>query len=66
MGKMLIQPSETFEARIGFDYTSADENGSPLVFAAYNNNTDFNDTGPDANPAWIGANQSVGAGCPDA
>lgn len=65
-GKALMLPNDRFSALISFDYTDADENGSPLVFAGYNNNTDFTETGPAANPAWFGANQSVGAGCPDA
>jgi len=66
IAKMDIEPSDTFRARVNFDYTTADENGSPLVFAGYNNNTNFNETGPDASIAFIGANQSVAAGCNDA
>jgi iron complex outermembrane receptor protein len=64
--KAVFEPGDTFAAKVNFDYTTADENGAPLVFAGYNNNTVFDDTGPDANPAWIGANQSVAAGCFDA
>ncbi|WP_193161239.1 TonB-dependent receptor [Microbulbifer hainanensis] len=63
-GKLVFEPSDSFRAKLNLDYTEADENGSPLVFAGYNNNTDVNDTSADA--AWFGANQSVGAGCPDA
>ncbi len=66
MAKALFEPSNTFRAKINFDYTTADENGSPLVFAGYNNNTDLNETGGAAGPAWMGASQSVGAGCLDA
>lgn len=67
MGKLHFEPSDTFRARVHFDYTTADENGSPMVFATYNNNTDVNDTtNAGANAAWFGANQSVGAGCNDA
>lgn len=63
--KTVIEPSDRFAATLRFDYTDTDENGSALVFADYNNNTDVNRFGP-PNAAWIGANQSVGAGCPDA
>ncbi|WP_317930557.1 TonB-dependent receptor [Halioxenophilus sp. WMMB6] len=62
--KLLLEPTESFTANLALDYTEADENGSPLVFGGYNNNTDVNDTSIDA--AWFGANASVGAGCPDA
>ena len=50
-------------ARLRVDYAEADENGSPMVFAAYGNNTD------PANPvpaAHFGAIRSQEAGCPDA
>ncbi|MEC9261948.1 MAG: TonB-dependent receptor plug domain-containing protein [Pseudomonadota bacterium] len=63
-GKLVYQPSNDFTAKLLFDYTRADENGSPLVFGGYNNNTDVENTGYDA--AWFGASQSVIAGCPDA
>jgi iron complex outermembrane receptor protein len=66
MAKAVYEPSDTFQARVNFDYTTADENGASLVFAGYNNNTDFNETGPPASAAFIGANQGVGAGCLDA
>ncbi len=55
--------SSAVRARLDFDYASADENGSPMVFAAYGNNTD------PANPvpaAHFGAIRSQTAGCPDA
>ncbi|BFT28901.1 TonB-dependent receptor [Alteromonas sp. D210916BOD_24] len=63
-GKVVYQPSDKFKAKVLFDYTRADENGSPLVFGGYNNNTDVTNTGYDA--AWFGASQSVIAGCPSA
>ena len=65
-GKVNFFPTDTFSAKLSFDYTEADENGSPMVFAGYNNNTDVNETGQAANPGWFGANQSVAAGCADA
>ena len=55
--------TSTVRARLRLDYARADENGSPMVFAAYGNNTD------PANPvpaAHFGANRSQQAGCPDA
>jgi iron complex outermembrane receptor protein len=39
--KWLFTPSEKFKARLAFDYTKADENGSPLVFAAINEAATF-------------------------
>ena len=39
--KWLFAPSEKFKARLAFDYTKADENGSPLVFAAINEAATF-------------------------
>jgi len=39
--KWLFTPSEKFTARLAFDYTKADENGSPLVFAAINEAATF-------------------------
>jgi len=32
--KFVVEPSDTFRATLGLDYTEADENGTPLVFAA--------------------------------
>lgn len=64
--KFLYEPVGNLTAKLNFDYTETDENGSPLVFAGYNNNTDVNETGSDANPGWFAANQSVGARCSDA
>ena len=32
--KFVVEPSDTFRATFALDYTEADENGSPLVFAA--------------------------------
>jgi len=63
-GKVKIEVNDQFNINWAFDYTEADENGSPMVFADYNNNTDVNDTSFDA--GWFGANHSVGAGCNDA
>ncbi len=63
--KMDFEPSDRFSGRLSFDYTKADENGPALVFADFNNNIDVTRFGP-PNAAWIGASQSVGAGCPDA
>lgn len=62
--KAYYEPNNRFTAKLMYDYTKADENGSPLVFAGYNNNTDPTNTAHDA--AWFGASQSVIAGCPDA
>jgi len=39
--KWLFTPSTKFKARVAFDYTKADENGSPLVFAAINEAATF-------------------------
>ena len=64
--KFLYEPAGNFTAKLNFDYTEADENGSPLVFAGYNNNNDVNETGTAANAGWFAANQSVAAGCSDA
>jgi len=33
-GKLVFEPSDNFRAKIQFDYTEADENGNPFVFAA--------------------------------
>lgn len=63
--KAVLEPTDNFTAKLSFDYTEADENGSAMVFADYNNNTVINYYGP-GNAAWIGANQSVAAGCPEA
>ena len=55
--------TSTVRAKLRFDYARADENGSPMVFAAYGNNTD------PANPvpaAHFGAIRSQEGGCPDA
>lgn len=41
MGKVVWKPSEVFKATAAFDYTKADENGSPLVFAAINETATF-------------------------
>jgi iron complex outermembrane receptor protein len=41
MSKLVWAPSDTFKATAAFDYTEADENGSPLVFAAINENQTF-------------------------
>lgn len=62
-GKLFFTPSDDLELKFQFDHTKADENGAPLVFAAYNNNTD------ESNPssaAHFGAIQSIVNGCPDA
>jgi len=63
--KAIFEPSDRFQAALRLDYTTADEHGSALVFADYNNNTVVDYYGPN-NAAWMGANQSVGAGCQDA
>jgi iron complex outermembrane receptor protein len=39
--KWLFTPSEKLRARVAVDYTKADENGSPLVFAAINEAATF-------------------------
>ncbi len=39
--KWLFTPTDKFKARLAFDYTKADENGSPLVFAAINEAATF-------------------------
>ncbi len=51
-GKIVFNPSEDLEIKIQFDYTNADENGSPLVFAASNESAIFQKT------------VSLAAGCP--
>jgi len=33
-GKLVFTPNEKFRAKVQFDYTEADENGNPFVFAA--------------------------------
>ncbi len=50
-------------ARLSLDYAKADENGSPLIFATYGNNTDPTNPVP---AAHFGASRSQEAGCPDA
>lgn len=40
-GKVNFEPSDKFTAKLKFDYTKADENGSPLVFAAANEAATF-------------------------
>jgi iron complex outermembrane receptor protein len=50
--KLLWRPSDTFEGRFLADYTKSDENGSPLVFAAYTETAAF------------GRVASLDAGCP--
>jgi iron complex outermembrane receptor protein len=35
-GKLVFTPSDQFTAKVQFDYTEADENGNPFVFAASN------------------------------
>ena len=40
-GKIVFTPSDDFEIKLQFDYTKADENGSPLVFAEANENAVF-------------------------
>jgi iron complex outermembrane recepter protein len=39
--KLVWRPSDTFEGKFLADYTKADENGSPLVFARITNNAAF-------------------------
>ena len=50
--KLLWRPSDKFEGKFLADYTKADENGSPLVFAAYTETAAF------------GRVASTDAGCP--
>ncbi|HKE44962.1 MAG TPA: TonB-dependent receptor [Steroidobacteraceae bacterium] len=50
--KLVFEPSDRFEGKFLADYTKSDENGSPLVFAAYNEAASF------------GRNASADAGCP--
>jgi len=67
-GKAFYTPTDELTLKLMFDYTEADENGSPLVFAAYNNNTDPLAVagGPPEIAGFFGANRSVQAGCVDA
>ena len=53
-GKIVYDPLDKLKLKLQFDYTEADENGSPLVFAEINENAAFP------------ARQSVLAGCPGA
>lgn len=53
-GKIVYDAMERLKLKLQFDYTEADENGSPLVFAEINENAAF------------AARQSVIAGCPGA
>ena len=39
--KFVVEPSDTFRATFALDYTEADENGSPLVFAAITEGATF-------------------------
>jgi len=39
--KFVWKPSDAITAKLGFDYTNSDENGSPLVFAAINEAATF-------------------------
>ncbi len=39
--KLVFAPSDRFTGTFAFDYTKSDENGSPLVFAAINENATF-------------------------
>lgn len=41
MSKFVFTPSDRFKATAAFDYTEADENGSPLVFAAITETATF-------------------------
>ena len=50
--KLIWRPSEAFEGKFLADYTNSDENGSPLVFAAYTETASF------------GRVASLDAGCP--
>lgn len=51
-GKIIANPNDKLEIKAQFDYTKADENGSPLVFAAMNESATFAKT------------VSLAAGCP--
>ncbi|WP_417320667.1 TonB-dependent receptor [Emcibacter sp.] len=51
-GKIVFTPSDDLEIKLQFDYTEADENGSPLVFAASNESQIFQKV------------VSLAAGCP--
>jgi iron complex outermembrane receptor protein len=53
-GKLVFEPSENFRAKVLFDYTEADENGNPFVFAA------------STETALFQVIASVDAGCPGA
>ena len=50
--KFVWSPGDRFTGKLLFDYTSSDENGSPLVFATYNEAASF------------GRVASLDAGCP--
>ncbi len=63
--KFLFEPTNDLAVRLAFDYTEADENGSPMVFAGVNANSDINNLLP-PNDGWIAANASVAAGCTSA
>ncbi len=41
MAKFVWTPNDDFTARLGFDYTDSEENGSPLVFATINEAATF-------------------------
>jgi iron complex outermembrane receptor protein len=41
MAKFVWTPGEQFTAKLGFDYTEAEENGTPLVFAAITESQTF-------------------------
>lgn len=41
MARFVLSPSDRFTGTLSFDYTESDENGSPLVFAAINENATF-------------------------
>ncbi len=51
-GKLFFSPSDDLSIKLQFDYTQSDENGVPLVFAAYNESATF------------GRVASQDAGCP--
>jgi iron complex outermembrane receptor protein len=53
-GKLVFTPNDRLDARVQFDYTDADENGNPFVFAASNEDATFQKVA------------SVDAGCPGA
>ena len=65
MARLVLTPSERLRLKLSLDLADADENGAPLVFAAYGNNPN-----PDPstwNPAaHFGVLRSVEAGCPEA